>query len=423
VLKVITLSYYHPMARFFCAIEDEWRRIDKDVEFLHVAVFPSAFLYFALHGRKVKAPTWRSLFSWYSSQEIDENTIDSMIGFHSADPAITKKEIFNLKKHARKSIFQTHKILKKYNPDIAIVSGDTRLPAEILTFLLKSTEIPIWYFEQGPYGTTIIDNQGVNANCSFRFDLAEIPFGKECKSDFKFEKKVRWNNKFYTLFDKVAIWQGNISGFVPPDIRGYVLRPIDKSIYSVLTRATPKNWSQKQTVLLALQVPEDANNIYHNPLHLNDCSLIKFVTDALPDDWNIIVREHPLYRKKYSAKFYQLVMSNERLCLSKSSLDDDMNAAGFTVTINSMTGLDAYLKGHKVAVVGDSFYDYLPGIHRIKSVDDLHVFFNSDESLSEICRSDVLSIFRDKYLISGHFSDFDLSFVINIVKKIIKNQS
>src|SRR5690606_14799120 len=79
------------------------------------------------------------------------------------------------------------------------------------------------------------------------------------------------------------------------------------------------------------------------------------------------VREHPLYRRRYSAEMYKLLSSNDRVALSDSDLSEDLADASVVVTVNSMTGLDAYIRKIPVILLGNAFYDHLPGVERAQT--------------------------------------------------------
>ncbi|PTT49108.1 capsular biosynthesis protein, partial [Stenotrophomonas sp. HMWF022] len=53
-MKYLTVVYYDTFARFFSAMEDEVRLRDSEAEFLHLALFPSAYLYLALERKSVR---------------------------------------------------------------------------------------------------------------------------------------------------------------------------------------------------------------------------------------------------------------------------------------------------------------------------------------------------------------------------------
>ncbi|CAG9262743.1 Capsular biosynthesis protein [Paraburkholderia caribensis] len=415
--KIVTLVYYHSMARFFCAIEDAWKQFEPDAQFLHLAVFPSAWAYFKLHGREVVALSWRAHASVREDMELSNEELQALIRFHASDPNLAHSQEKTLQRQGRKMMALCEELVTQFDPNVAIVSGDTRLPAESLMRALKRTKVETWYFEQGPYRTTVLDRQGVNANCSFRHELAGLqasgtPFNPVANA-------TRWRNKQYTLLDRLALAQGCVTGFVPPDLLPYRLRKCSRAHYAALGSKAPDKMDARKTVLVAMQVPEDANNIYHNPLRLDDVGLLQIVLASADPSWTIVVREHPLYRRKYSPAFYDLVAASGNVILSTVPLSQDLERCRTTVTVNSMTGLDAFAREHRVIVLGESFYDHIPGILTARSQVELRALLIAQNETSRPKPSELLGPLIEKYFVKGHFTDIDLSFTRSIVQRVL----
>ncbi|WP_176053077.1 capsular polysaccharide export protein, LipB/KpsS family [Paraburkholderia caribensis] len=415
--KIVTLVYYHSMARFFCAIEDAWKQYEPDAKFLHLAVFPGAWAYFKLHGREVVALSWRAHASSSEDTELSNEELQALIRFHASAPNLEHPQEKKLRRQGRKMMALCEALVTRFDPDVAIVSGDTRLPAESLMRALKRTNAATWYFEQGPYRTTVLDRQGVNANCSFRHELAGLqasatPFNPVTNA-------TRWGNRLYTLLDRLALGQGAITGFVPPDLLPYRLRKCSRARYAALGSKAPDNMDARKTVLVAMQVPEDANNIYHNPLRLDDVGLLQIVLASADPSWTIVVREHPLYRRKYSPAFYDLVAASGNVMLSTAPLSQDLDRCRITVTVNSMTGLDAFAREHRVIVLGESFYDHLPGILTARSQDELRALLVAQNETGCPKPAELLGPLIEKYFIRGHFTDIDLSFTRSIAQRVL----
>jgi capsular polysaccharide export protein len=415
--KIVTLVYYHSMARFFCGIEDAWKQFEPDAEFLHLAVFPSAWAYLRVHRRKTVSLSWRSYLSGTAAPNVSGNELEAMIRFHASDPNIDPSQVGRLQRQARKMLHVCASLVKQFNPDIAIISGDTRLPAESLIRALKGQQTVSWYFEQGPYRTTVLDRQGVNANCSFRRELARLeasgpPFQPRTNSG-------RWTNKLYTLLDRLTFAQASVTRLMPPDLMPYSLRKCPQARYARLSSKVLQQPDTRKVVLVAMQVPEDANNIYHNPLGLDDVGLLRLVLDNVESGWTVVVREHPLYRRKYSPSFYALIEASDNVILSQASLQQDLDRSRTTVTVNSLTGLDAFARGHRVIVLGESFYDHLPGIETLQSGSSLRALLIREHQPSvDQPASLLLGPLIDKYFFKGHFTDVDLSFTRTIASRI-----
>ncbi len=414
--KIVTLVYYHSMARFFCGIEDAWKQFEPGAEFLHLAVFPSAWAYLRAHNRKTVSVSWRSYLSASADLNVSDNDLEAMIRFHASDPHIDASQVARLERQARKMQHLCTALVERFNPDIAIISGDTRLPAESLIRALKGRPTVSWYFEQGPYRTTVLDREGVNANCSFRRELSRLE-----ASGPTFQPRAnsaRWTNKLYTLLDRIAFAQASVTHLMPPDLMPYSLRKCPRVRYTRLSSRALQQSDTRKVVLVAMQVPEDANNIYHNPLGLDDVGLLRLVLDNVKSGWSVVVREHPLYRRKYSSPFYALIEALDNVILSQASLQQDLDRSKTTVTVNSLTGLDAFAQGHRVIVLGESFYDHLPGIETLQSGSSLRTLLMRDHQPSAAQPASLLGPLIEKYFFKGHFTDVDLSFTRTIARQI-----
>ncbi|RKT10540.1 capsular polysaccharide export protein [Paraburkholderia sp. RAU2J] len=416
--KILTLVYYHSMARFFCAIEDAWKQLEPDAQFLHLAVFPGAWAYFKIHGRQVVPLSWRAHASLAPGAALSDDELESLIRFHASDPNIAPAQQKKLQRQGHKMLGLCELLVTQFDPDVAIVSGDTRLPAESLMHALKGTRAVTWYFEQGPYRTTVLDRQGVNANCSFRRELARL---EASGTPFKppVTDAMRWSNKAYTLLDRFALAQGAITGLVPPDLIPYRLRQCSRTRYASLSSKEFVEADARKVVLVAMQVPEDANNIYHNPLRLDDVGLLQFVLASADPSWTIVVREHPLYRRKYSHAFYDLIAASGNVILSAASLSQDLERSRTTVTVNSMTGLDAFAKEHRVIVLGESFYDHIPGILTARSKAELRELLIGEYVTPGAKRAQLIGPLIDGYFFKGHFTDIDLTFTRSIAQRVL----
>ncbi|WP_233979697.1 capsular polysaccharide export protein, LipB/KpsS family [Pectobacterium versatile] len=419
-MKYLSVIYYDTFARFFCAIEDAVKSKEPDAEFLHLAIFPSGWMYMKTHGRNVQLLPWK-VYKHKKSDEcitVDEKTLDTVSHYHAVTgERYGKKYKAALSNRALKYINVMGEVVETFKPDVVLFSGDTRIACEALHYYLDRIryEGKRYFFEQGPNGTTIFDTRGVNANCSFR----------ECAGDLRGEgftpeqvarpKKFK-RNPFYRGSDHALIALLRIFGNVPAEWDSMSLDKYPDSDYQkCLDKGRENTKAGINEILIALQVPDDANNIHHNPLGLGDAELVNMVIQAVEGlAYPIRVREHPLYKRRYSRDMYELVRNSDSLILSDSSLDEDLLNATIVVTVNSMTGLDAYLRRIPVVVLGNAFYDHLLGITRAVDVSSLH---NAIEELSNgkldmlLMERDPSSIFaemRARYFIPGHYLDDSL---------------
>ena len=434
-MKYLTLIYYDTFARFFSAIEDETKKIEPNATFLHVAVFPSGCLYLASIGRKSKLLPLVVKSNVTNNLITTENELEKIIKYHLAIAVRHDKKKYrsDLIERANNYIIAWTKIVDEFQPDIVILSGDTRIAAESLLYVLDKLyqkNCNKFFFEQGPNGTTILDTKGVNANCSFRLSASNLtgqgfePAKKENQERFK-------RNPIFRGFDHALIAILRPLGKLPPEWDTMTLDKYPQKKYQqcFIEDNIPRN----EEILIALQVPDDANNIHHNPLNISDSDFLEMAMDAVQGlNVAVRVREHPLYRRRYRADLYNIINTSPNVFLSNQSLDEDFQSCSALITINSMTGLDAYLRCIPVITLGNSFYDHLPGIKRAASTEQLREALNAirSENTNQIAKTNTLAIFSQMsslYFIPGHYQDKDITpparSVANTIKRINENSS
>ncbi len=336
--KILTISYYADFSRFFkLGIENMLR---DDVSWLNLCIYPSAYIYSISHNIKsVFLPRKINSESGYEL-DIDSDTLNDLCRYHG----INKSSIERTKAY----LAYYQRLLKEYNPDLIILSGDSRIPVTTLSYVAKSLDIKVVYFEQGPLNTTILDEKGVNANCSFRFN-DHVSDDSSAFDKAKSVKVKKWSGyKKYRYLDILY-------GFLP------FKNSIELSKYKLPDiRKKNKRFPQSKGFnycLLILQVPEDANMILHSPYFDNHSDIVKTVHRSLPDGIKLVVREHPLYIGKYENELYEYIDDNDILIDSKSPLLNDINNSDIVVVNNSTVGLETIYLGKKLVVLGDSYYD------------------------------------------------------------------
>lgn len=417
-MKYLSVIYYDKFARFFCAIEDAVKAEDPDAEFLHLAIYPSGWIYMKAHHRNVRLLPWqiRKSSPVKVSANVDELDIithyHSIIGERYGDQYQAK-----LRLRAQSYINTMGRFVENFKPDAILFSGDTRIANEALRFYLDRSNYQgkRYFFEQGPNGTTIFDTRGVNANCSFRESAAVLTgVGYSAKAPLRPEKFKR--NPLYRGSDHALIGVLRLFGTVPAEWDAMSFSKYSEADYrQCVDHGRVNTHPEAKEILVALQVPDDANNIHHNPLGLGDADLVRMVVSAIDgQSYPVRVREHPLYKRRYSGAMYDLLQTSDRALLSDASLADDLAKAMVVVTVNSMTGLDAYLRRIPVAVLGNAFYDHLPGIVRATdaaSLRDVIISLTASGLTSRLGELDPSCIFAEmstRHFIPGHYEDATL---------------
>lgn len=104
--------------------------------------------------------------------------------------------------------------------------GDSRLLIEIAKKMASEFNINVYFIEQGPFGTTIFDIKGVNANNSIRdlvIDLNVNLKENEIKDIDEFINKPKQNeynrSPIYRILDLILVKLIEKSVFYPPDLK------------------------------------------------------------------------------------------------------------------------------------------------------------------------------------------------------------
>jgi len=432
-MKYLTVVYYDTFARFFSAIEDEVRTRDSEAEFLHLALFPSAYLYLLSEKRTVRLLPWEATKARPEGGLPTDSALDRIGAYHSYIlSGAGRQENARVRQRAAKYVDAVSRILREFRPDRVIMSGDTRIACESLLFCLARDwpHVPKFHFEQGPGGTTILDRNGVNANCSFRFEAAALT--GEGYSATEPNRRSRFKrNRLLRAVDHLLSRSLGLISRLPIEWEMLPMPRYSKQRYDACLGSMPMVGADGgPRVLVALQVPDDANNIHHNPLGLGDAQFVEQVVRAVRQlGGSVLIREHPLYRRKYSAELYELISRTPEAVLSSAGLKDDLSVATVVVTVNSMTGFDAYMSDVPAILLGRAFYDHLPGIVRAEGGANLVAAISSVQgrAVSDLIEGcDPKAIFaqmRARYFIEGHWLDADLVAPAHIADIVVTGDS
>ncbi|MBH1404568.1 hypothetical protein I5U28_03340 [Stenotrophomonas maltophilia] len=432
-MKYLTVVYYDTFARFFSAIEDEVRLRDGEAEFLHLALFPSAYLYLALERKAVRLLPWEATKASSAVASVEAAELDRIGAYHSYIlSGAGKGADLRVRERAAKYVNAVSEILREFRPDRVIMSGDTRIACEALSFCLARDwpDVPKFHFEQGPGGTTILDPVGVNANCSFRQEVEALT-GENYSAEAP-QKRTRFKrNRVFRGIDHMLSRGMSAVSRLPVEWETLPMPRYPEQRYAACVQPVANAGASSATqVLVALQVPDDANNIHHNPLGLGDAQFVELVVRAVRQlGGRVLVREHPLYRRKYSAELYDFISSTPEVALSSAELKDDLSRAAVVVTVNSMTGFDAYMANVPSILLGRAFYDHLPGIVRLDGEEGLVEAIDSiqGKTVSELiggCNPQaIFAEAKARYLIEGHWLDADLRAPAVIAEMVVKPET
>jgi capsular polysaccharide export protein len=432
-MKILSIGYYDDFARFFLSIKSELQNKNKDLEFRYLSLYLSGYLYFLFRFNKV---SFFSLSVWINKiinqakyQKILETTyiyknidLNDVIKYHLL---LDEKAKICLKLQALSYIDIIEKLFKNYSPDVLILSGDSRMSVEILNIKAKEFGIKTYYFEQGPFGTTIFDNKGVNANASIR----QMNLTNNTLSFDESDEKIKrfFARKKVNKYKRSPIYRGSDYifqylflklGLVPIDIKMEDFKTSTSGEYKLLQSVDANTKNKK--VLLILQVPYDVNMVYHSPFYNNHYSIVKDLHQNLPRDSFLVIREHPLYKGKYESELYTYMLENN-ITLDINELYCSIDSSSVVVVNNSTVGIEAISRYKNVVVLGNSYYDNDAVCIKLKEKENLKPLLERAIS-SEVDKNrlvDFLYLFFADYLIDGHYQDEYLKCTHKIVQRIL----
>ena len=434
-MKILSIGYYDDFARFFLELKKELKSKNRKIDFVYFSLYLSGFIYFILRLHKASFFSFKvfvkQVFNSKKYSQICKSEVthykgvdlQKVISYHIfLDP----KKSNSYKKQALAYIDFFNEYFTSRKIDLLLLSGDTRMCIEIADFFGKKNDITTYYFEQGPFGTTIWDSKGVNANASLRGELFKACPVKARKFDevkLFFDRKRSnkyFRNPFYRGSDYVFQYLATLLRIFPIDIKIDKNAKVTNNSYQKLKRDKPK----ENNFLLILQVPIDVNMTHHSPYFNNHYDIVKTVHQSLPHGYSLSVREHPLYKNRYETSLYDYMLQN-KIFLDCDNLYNSLDQATVVVVNNSTVGIEAISRYKKVVCLGNSYYDSSEISLKYTGEDNTPLkellIAALDYKINEDKVVDFLHHFLYDFLIDGHYRDKNLKATGSISKILISN--
>lgn len=430
-MNIIAIGYFDDFARFFLKIKKELkvRNAITKINFNYFSLYLSGFLFFILRFKKVNfisCKVWfNKIFKIKKYRRILKNqniykgvNINDVINYHVILDS-SNEEKYKLEALSYIDVIENY---FKRGVDLLLLSGDTRMSIEIFDFFGKKYNVKTYYFEQGPFGTTIWDNKGVNANASIRGLKLEKNNNDTCKEDIegkvrgfmKRERSVKYNrNLLYRVLDICYQKVFRKVGLFPLDTSIDINIDRNSTSYDNLSVGIQ---NEKKHFLLVLQVPIDVNMTNHSPFFKNHFSIVKSIFDNLPVGYDLIVREHPLFKNKYESELYDFMFTNN-IPLDKGDLYKSIKKADVVIVNNSTVGIEAISLFKRVVCLGNSYYDSSDLCIKLNDLGSIRETLNT--SVSYVVKKQnvlwFLNYFLFHFLIDGHYRDKHIKSVSKIV--------
>jgi capsular polysaccharide export protein len=428
-MNIVITLYYIDFARYFLYLRDAIKVLDETIEFTFVSFYPSAHHY--LKRRNVESLFLPDLLKKAKPAAGD---FEAMISYQQKlmphlDQSLLLDEV-------ARCVTVFDDLLSQSETSLLISSGDTRMQSEAAIGGARHKAIPVLYFEQGAFGTTIFDHKGVNANVSFRgqslpdsddpVDLAQIERYRQGNKAGSYDDDYTFMDRLIEKLDLVWLYPlPGCSNRLPyycqtgESFLDLAKIRISQKLKDDVPVALPTRY-----VLLPLQMPIDAQILYHSPLYSSFSQVIEDVAQALPDGYVLVVREHPNYRGRYGREVYEVAdQLDSVVIINDSNLQQTLLKAEAIAVINSSVGIEAISYHKKVLLLGDAYYENASVLtkleHRDKMKETLHHLLMTPVDREGIDQH--LSNLLHRHLLPGHFRDATLTGGPLIANKILEH--
>lgn len=419
--KVLFFGYYDDFAHFFAKVAQKLLEEEPHVHSVFVTGFVSGWLgwtRFAPREERVFI-TLRlfALSQWYRLRYWQGIPLSAFRGY--APKSLLSYEFQFTGRYsgvtallARIHVFD--ELFQKYSPSYLVVSGNSRVSARVCIAAARKYGCKVGYFEQGPFGTSFLDPNGVNADLTVPVLPSDVPQRASLPAAPRRSAQVEVRSTWLRGVDYVLSY---LPGWPPEFQSRFVLKRFQaKGSNSSLTHVA----ARRREFLFALQVPDDANFIIHSDFS-DFITALRLTAAALPGDAVLAVREHPKYRGAYGAGVYDIIAKSPQLYLQQDiSGSQALDRCEGVITLNSMMGLEALMAARPVFLLGRSYYEVL--CHAPKqphrSFVELQNFLRAPPSIDFSKVAWFMDAFLQETTISGHFRDAGVSAAAEFALKI-----
>lgn len=440
-MKLLVTAFYRDSARYFVSLAKHIKAT-KNIEItLHaISIYPCAQKYFEDNGIKsIYAPT---IAKNIENQELkfNEGIINDLVSFHSKTfKYFGENRDAQLSNLAKSYITFINNYFKNEKFDRVIVFGSSRLIPKTVEYVAKNYKVPVLYFEQAPFGRTIFSTIGVGSNIITSSMENKVHEKKESFNiDSKRSSKIHyWKHekktigiRFNQLKTLLLSFQPKIiSNYLPPDLYTGPFHLLLKRIFAKikLKYFTDKKHlnSRLPIITLFLQSPVDAQFFEESPIYDDFLELVGDVMLACPDEYQLVIREHPEHLGCYDKKLYQLIHENPKVKLDNSvSFEYLLNNSELVVVNNSTVGFQALSLGKKVLVLGNSYYSKKGITYDLIERTRLPelVRFALQDYLNQNQARNFVEMVLNEVFYKGHFQDKDLEFEEKMIAILINGR-
>ncbi len=149
--------------------------------------------------------------------------------------------------------------------------------------------------------------------------------------------------------------------------------PYWKKLYNYYQSITETPDFNKPYIYLPLAYQPELSTMPLGGYYFYQTTLIDMISHYLPEGWFIYVKEHIMPSKRMrSVQFYQDLKNNPKVKLISKDVDSMKLAehAKAVATITGTPGWEGLFRGKPCLLFGHIFYEYAPGVFRIRTNED-----------------------------------------------------
>ncbi|TBN05626.1 hypothetical protein EYD45_04955 [Hyunsoonleella flava] len=439
-MKVLCIGYYDKFSRFFIGIKKELKKEFPGLEFKIKSIFFSGFFYAFIRNTSSSFLPFKSwlnvlfnkkkyLTTLNKSIVYKNINLESLIYYHvKLNTTISKRDLLL---QAMSYLDILDKEFIKHKPNIVLLIGDSRLAIEVTKTLAKVYNSKVYYIEQGPFGTTFFDAKGVNANASIKDFVINNKVEKNSSKELLISSFINRSKQekyrrslFYRSCDYLFNLLFKSTIIFPPDLSFTDTFQFPKKTKKSLAQLKPNKTINQSIFFLILQVPLDVNMIYHSTFK-NHFDILKKVYESLPNNAQLVIREHPVYKGKYEKRLYDYAKLNSIAFDTTNNIREILEIASVVVVNNSTVGLEAIAKYKPTVVLGNSYYANPKICLTYDNGDNLSTILS--EAINFKPDRDAIYRFLHElffnHLIEGFITDQELNAAKRIAERIIKEHS
>lgn len=135
-----------------------------------------------------------------------------------------------------------------------------------------------------------------------------------------------------------------------------------------------RKYSDKKKIFFPLHQEPEATLLYFAPKYSNQVNVIQEISKILPEDYVLVIKEHP-WQPKYLKRleYQQLRERNSNIIYLAGSVDSHsiVKNSEAVITITGSVGWEALVNNIPVFLLGSVFYDKHPDVMKIGNYDDI----------------------------------------------------